>query len=81
MDMQLSGQTHIARAGDTFDKIALEVYGDEKYAAQLMMANGEHLDKYPFGGGEVIALPVVYAPEETEEGELGYEAPWKEGAS
>ena len=36
---QMSGFVWTASAGETFDMIALAVYGNEKYACDLMDAN------------------------------------------
>ena len=34
--MTLSGQGYRCSAGETFDSVALNVYGDEKYACELL---------------------------------------------
>ena len=51
------GYEYLCSAGETFDSVALAVYGDEKYAAELMAANGEYLQRMVFSGGERLALP------------------------
>ena len=65
--MTLSGQTYTCSAGETFDNVALEVYGDEKYSCELLNANPS-LCRIPiFAGGEVLELPVVEVSEEDED--------------
>ena len=44
-------------AGDTWDKIAYEQYGSEKYMEQLILANWDKLDVLVFSEGEEIILP------------------------
>lgn len=77
--MTLSGKTYRCSAGETFDSVALSIYGDEVYACELLNANPALCCKQIFTGGEVLALPIVeiteinsgirYMPEI---------APWKE---
>ena len=75
--MTLSGTQYQCVAGETFDSIALVVYGNEKYAAELLCANPLLCTMPIFTGGEILELPVVdvmpesvkYTPET---------APWKE---
>ena len=43
--------------GDTWDSIAKSVYGNEKYADQLMAANFSKLDIFVFSSGEVLNIP------------------------
>jgi hypothetical protein len=63
-------------AGETFDSVALKLYGDEKYAADLLGANPQHCRKVCFTGGEELTVPVVEVPEN--ESEIPTTAPWKE---
>ncbi|NLV58680.1 MAG: LysM domain-containing protein [Clostridiales bacterium] len=63
------------KAGESFDQISLAVYGDEKYAAQLLQANPGYCRRLRFAGGEILNLPVVEVPEEGV-GEPA-SAPWK----
>lgn len=58
---------YICAQGDTWDIIALKVYGDENYAAWLLMHNPEIKE---LSGGVN-----VYAPEVQENSENG--APWR----
>lgn len=76
--MTLSGYYYTASAGETFDSIALDVYGDEKFAAELMTANVDEAKKLVLTGGEVLALPSVVSAKDPMTGaEIGT-APWKE---
>ena len=72
---QMSGFVWTASAGETFDMIALAVYGNEKYACDLMDANPKGARTARFEGGEEIAIPVVLA-QNSESGLT--DAPWKE---
>lgn len=72
----LSGYLYPCSAGETFDSIALAIYGHEKYAAELMNANPGYVLLTVFAGGETLSLPVV----ETDDGEdepTPSTAPWK----
>lgn len=75
--MTLTGMEYTCSAGETFDIVAMNVYGDEKYAAELLCANPT-LSLIPvFTGGEIVELPEIDIPtEETEELALA-KAPWK----
>ena len=71
-----SGYKYHCAAGESWDSIALAVYGDEKYAADLMGANPEYSGKLIFTGGEELLIPAVdrsaaneYTPSN---------APWRE---
>lgn len=75
--MILSGYGYQTSAGDSFDSVALKIYGDEKYAAELMAVNGEYLGRLVFTGEEMIKLPVV-ADQRDENGNGYGAAPWKE---
>lgn len=70
--MKTSGFGYIASAGETFDLIALNVFGNEKYAAEIMCVNPELCEKTMMEGGEAIYLPSIQ--EENEQ-----TAPWKRG--
>lgn len=77
--MTLSGYRYLCSAGETFDIVALEVYGDEKYSCELLAANPLLAAVPIFKGGETLALPVVEVPgDEDENGLAGSSAPWKE---
>ena len=77
--MTLSNQMYQCVAGETFDSVALEVYGDEKYACEILNANPDLCTVPVFSGGELLDLPVVEIPnEEDEEENMQPVAPWKE---
>lgn len=79
--IELSGQTYHCSAGETFDSIALFVYGDEIYASELLSANPFYCTKAIFHGGEELNLPVVEVVPDGEEDEeifMPAVAPWKE---
>ena len=75
--MTLSGYVYRCRAGQTFDGIALECYGDEYYAAELLCANPKYSKKLVFDGGEELELPVVNVAYD-KNGVALKSAPWKE---
>ena len=77
--VELSGYVHRCSAGETFDKVALNIYDHEKYAADLMNANPGYVRRAVFRGDEVLSLPVVEIPENENENEYAPStAPWKE---
>ena len=54
--MIMSGYAYICSAGESFDSVARVVYGDEKYAADLLCSNPEQGLKLRFDGGETLLL-------------------------
>lgn len=60
--MTLSGTKYMCVAGESWDYIALVVYGNEKYAADLMNANPLFTYTPVFTGGEVLDIPVIDVP-------------------
>lgn len=77
----LSGQTYHCSAGETFDSIALFVYGEEIYASELLSANPLFCRKSVFKGGEELNLPIVDVVPESDEDDdffMPAVAPWKE---
>lgn len=77
--MTLSGNTYHCAGGETFDSVALKVYGNEKYSCEILCANPSYCRIPVFTGGEILQLPVVVIPEEDDEGMiLNTKAPWKE---
>ena len=77
--VELSGFVYRCSAGETFDKVALNIYDHEKYAADLMNANPGSVRRAVFQGDEVLSLPVVEIPENENENEYAPStAPWKE---
>lgn len=57
--MKQSINEYRCAAGESWDSIALKVYGDEKYAADLLGANPALCEKIIFVGGEILRLPTV----------------------
>ena len=49
--------------GQTWDQIAKEVYGKEKYADVLMEANPKLLDTFIFSAGVVVNTPKIAVEE------------------
>lgn len=75
--MDMSGYVYISSAGESADSIARDVYGDEKYAAELLCTNPELALKVRMEGGEEWLLPVIDIPSEDTK-EIPDKAPWKE---
>ena len=57
---------YTTRAGQQWDEIALEVYGDEKHADMLMQANPRELGTYQFHAGIVLDTPELEEEQATE---------------
>ena len=75
--MTLSGKVYIASQGETFDSIALVMFGHEKHTAALLEANPELDGILVFNGGERVRLPIV---DTTDNGDyVPQRAPWKVG--
>lgn len=77
--MNISAYEYICAAGEAFDLVSLKVYGDERYATDLMQANPEHCQNMIFKGGERLILPAIEI-EETEddaENNVPLSAPWR----
>lgn len=66
---------YTTRSGDTWDRIAKEVYGSEYHADLLMAANREHIETFVFSAGVELSTPGL-----TEE-RNGLLPPWKFEAS
>lgn len=76
--MELSDYVYTCSAGETFDSVARTVYGDENYAPELLCSNPEQSRTLIFKGGEVLLLPVIEIPEETDNTDgLPETAPWR----
>lgn len=76
--MELSGLIYTCSAGETYDSIALALYGDEKHASALLGANPELCRKMVFDGGETLRIPVVEVPETGRDAEFApIKAPWR----
>lgn len=69
-------QAYVCDAGDTFDMAALKLFGDEKYARELMAENLKHAATQIFSGGEQLLVPEV---DRSEEGAQAFSktAPWR----
>ena len=79
--MILSNTLYRCAAGETFDSVALEVYGNEKYSCELLNANPDLCLLPVFAGGELLDLPVVEIPDADNEDEdviMPAAPPWKE---
>ena len=74
--MEMSGLQYTCAGGETFDSIALELFDDEKYAADLLCANPELCGMSVFTGNEEVLLPVIDTS--ADEDEMPVKAPWKE---
>ena len=78
--MTLNGMGYKCSGGETWDSVALDIYGDEKYAAELLNANPSLCLIPIFCGGEILTLPDIDLPENQDEPErMPDQAPWKEG--
>ena len=57
---------YTTRAGQQWDEIALEVYGDEVHADVLMQANPRALETYQFPAGVMLNTPELAEEQATE---------------
>lgn len=55
------------KQGDTWDKIAYQVYGDEMKADVLMDNNPDLLDIFVFNAGTIVYIPTLEEEEDTED--------------
>ncbi|MFA6848724.1 MAG: tail protein X [Selenomonadaceae bacterium] len=53
------GKTHIAAAGERWDMIAVQYYGNSTRIAELMVANPQYAGIVIFEGGETVSLPII----------------------
>lgn len=60
-------------AGDTWDWVAMAIYGDEKYTPILLQANPAYVDRVAFDGTEILTLPDL----DTEDADEAQTAPWR----
>ena len=56
-------KTYIARQGQLWDQIALEMYGTEMKASFLLEHNQELTDILIFEGGETVRIPIIQESE------------------
>ena len=57
---------YTTKAGEQWDEIALNVYGDEKHADILMQANPQALETYQFPAGVSLKTPELEEEQRTE---------------
>ena len=76
--MTMTGLAYHCAAGDTFDGVALRLYGHENYAQELMAANPALCGTTVFSGGEILLLPLLDIPERSAERAMANTiAPWR----
>lgn len=75
--MTLTGDTYTCAAGETFDSVALRLWGSEKFAAELLCVNPELATRCVFTGEEELKIPEVDISEDEIAG-LPVRAPWKD---
>lgn len=76
--MKYRNQVYVCTAGETFDSVALILFGEEAYAADLLSANPALCTKPVFTGGETLKIPDVEIPESDASGSYAPAiAPWK----
>ena len=76
--MVRSGYVYHCAAGESWDSVALELYGDEKYAADLLSCNPALCHKVVFEGGEILYMPVIAISDNDEPAYTPANAPWKD---
>ena len=64
-------------AGESWDSVALKIYGDERYAADLMQANPAMCVTIIFTGGEVLTLPTIERAKAGQQIYTPANAPWR----
>ena len=55
--------TYVTGEGDTFDELALDMYGDEKLAHYIIEYNPDYADVLVFEANVELALPIIEDPE------------------
>lgn len=76
--MTRSGYEYHCAAGESWDSVALSVYGDEKYAADLLGANPALCQVTIFTGGERLFLPTLEIADDDAAVYTPANAPWKD---
>ena len=71
---------YIASAGESVDSIALKLYGDERYAKDILISNPQISGRMMLTGGERLLIPEMQNTSDRE-GKTISSAPWKESAS
>ena len=51
--------THVTNENDTFDKLALDFYGEEKYSIFIMQMNPKHMGTIQFEYGVELMIPIL----------------------
>lgn len=69
--------TYTTVLGDTWDAIAFNVYGNEKYAKELVEANLKYIETVTFSAGTVLTIPEL---SEADANDYSLLPPWKRGA-
>ena len=67
--------SYVTVQGDMWDEISLKVYGDARFARELMRANPEHLDVPVFSDGVALTVPDVDTAQSADD-----LPPWKQVA-
>jgi phage tail protein X len=73
-DRIIGYKQYITAEGDTFDALALDMYGDEKLSSRIIEFNPDYADVIIFGGNIKLMLPVY---DEDEAGSLDTLPPWR----
>lgn len=55
-------KTYLTKAGQMWDEVAFEIFGDCKYTADLMKANPDLLCWFIFPAGIELKLPEIEKP-------------------
>lgn len=66
---------YTTRLGDTFDRLALQAYNDEKMAGEIIKANPDYADVLIFEGAVLLRIPVFENAVQSET-----LAPWRRGS-
>lgn len=66
----------VTKAGDTWDVLAKDLYGDERYMTDLIKANIHFRNTVFFSSGVVLVVPDIDTSERAAEANL---PPWKRG--
>lgn len=76
----MNDKIYIASAGESVDSIALKLYGDERYAKDILISNPQIAGRMILTGGERLLIPEMQNTSDRE-GKTISSAPWKESAS
>ena len=76
----MNDKIYIASAGESVDSIALKLYGDERYAKDILISNPQISGRMMLTGGERLLIPEMQNTSDRE-GKTISSAPWKESAS